>query len=147
MKARTHVPVEIPTASMADVAFLLLIFFMIAATFASTRGLDLAFPPEAPVREIEPIESVLVEVGAEGELRVDGRRMLLDGLIPYLEPILAANPAKPVIVKTDPAAPYGAMVDVLDELRLGEQRHGLAPIQVAIPTEREIRQYWPLEAR
>jgi biopolymer transport protein ExbD len=126
---------------MADVAFLLLIFFMLAATFASTRGLDLAFDQEAEI-EVEPIESVLVEVGADGGLTVDGRRMLLGGLIPHLEPILAANPAKPVILKTDSAAPYGAMVDVLDELRLVERR-GLAPIQVAIPTEREIRQYWP----
>jgi biopolymer transport protein ExbD len=147
MKAQARVPVEIPTASMADVAFLLLVFFMVAATFASTRGLDLAFPPDEPVREIEPIESVLVEVQADGGLTVDGRRMLLGGLMPYLEPILAAKPAKPVILKTDPAAPYGAMVDVLDELRLGEQRRGLAPIQVAIPTEREIRQYWPVDAR
>jgi biopolymer transport protein ExbD len=147
MRARTYAPVEIPTASMADVAFLLLVFFMVAATFASTRGLDFAFPPEAPVREIEPIESVLIEVGAGGGLTVDGQEMLLGGLIPYLEPILAADRAKPVILKTDPAAPYGAMVDVLDELRLGEQRRGLAPIPVAIPTEREIRQYWPVDAR
>jgi biopolymer transport protein ExbD len=129
---------------MSDVAFLVLIFFMIAATFATTRGLDLSFDPDTPEIEIEPVESVLIQVGADGGLSVDGRRMLVDGLTAYLEPILKANPAKPVIVRTDPAAPYGAMVDVLDELRLGEQRDSLGPIQVAIPTEREIRQYWPV---
>jgi hypothetical protein len=35
------------------------------------------------------------------------------------------------------------MVDVLDELRLGEKRRGLGPITVAIPTEREVALYWP----
>jgi biopolymer transport protein ExbD len=104
---------------------------------------DLAFPDEAPAVEIEPIESILVRVGAGGGLTVDGRPMPVGGLLPYLEPILAANPEKPVIVRTDPAAPYGAMVDVLDELRLGEQRRGLGPIRVAIPIEREVVQYWP----
>lgn len=141
MKKRPRLQVEIPTASMADVAFLILIFFMIAATFTSTRGLDLAFPPETD-DPIEPIESVLVQVGAAG-LTVDGRPMPLAGLLPYLEPILAANPDKPVILRTDPAAPYGAMIGVLDELRLGEQRRGLGPIRVAIPTEREVDEYWP----
>jgi hypothetical protein len=34
------------------------------------------------------------------------------------------------------------MIDVLDELRLGEQRRGLGPIRVAIPTEREAAVYW-----
>ena len=147
MKPRARLQVEIPTASMADVAFLLLIFFMLAATFASTRGLDLAFPDQGAVLEIEPVEAILVAVGADGGLTVDGRWMSLGGLIGYLEPILSANPDKPVIVKTDPAAPYGAMVDVLDELRLGERRRGLGPIQVAIPTEREMARYWPAAAR
>ncbi len=143
MKPRTCVRPDIPTASMSDVAFLILIFFMLAATFASTRGLDLSFPAEGPVVEVEPIESVLVEVKAGGGLTVDGRGMPLAGLIPYLEPILTASPEKPVIVRTAPTAPYGAMVDVLDELRLAETRHGLGRIRVAIPTEREIRLYWP----
>lgn len=34
-------------------------------------------------------------------------------------------------------------VDVLDELRLAEERRELGPIQLAIPTEREIALYWP----
>jgi len=142
MKKRPRLQVEIPTASMADVAFLILIFFMIAATFTSTRGLDLGFPEETD-DPVEPIESVLVKVGAGGGLTVDGRPMPLGGLLSYLEPILTADPDKPVIVQTDPAAPYGAMIDVLDELRLGERRRGVGPIRVAIPTEREMAHYWP----
>jgi hypothetical protein len=49
-----------------------------------------------------------------------------------------------VIVRTDPAAPYGDMVDVLDELRQLPDRLALpGEILVAIPTEREI-EMWPM---
>lgn len=37
---------EIPTSSMADIAFLLIIYFMVTATFTATRGLDLEMPAE-----------------------------------------------------------------------------------------------------
>ena len=37
---------EIPTASMADIAFLLIIFFMVTAVFSATKGLDFALPKE-----------------------------------------------------------------------------------------------------
>lgn len=143
MKPRPTVPVDIPTASMADVAFLLLVFFMLAATFASTAGLDFRLPDDPPEDEVEPLDSVFVEVGADGGLTVDDRALPLGELVGYLRPILAAAPDKPVIVHAVPAAPYGAMVDVLDELRIGEERHGLEPVRLAIPTEREIALYWP----
>jgi biopolymer transport protein ExbD len=137
------VPIDIPTASMSDVAFLLLVFFMLAATFASTAGLDLGLPDQEAEDEIEPIESVFVEIGAGGGITVDGRPLALGELVGHLEPILGAAPDKPVIVHAVSSAPYGAMVDVLDELRTGEERRALGPVRLAVPTEREIALYWP----
>lgn len=130
---------EIPTSSMADIAFLLVIYFMLTVTFAATQGLDLALPPEPPkTLPIEPVESVLVEVEGVGRLTVDGRAMTLGELLPYLEPKLRRNPEKPVIVRPGPDAPYGAAVDVLDELRQGRGRLKLEhEIQIALPTARE----------
>ena len=51
---REKVPPEIPTSSMADIAFLLIIFFMVTAVFAATKGLEFKLPKEeedAPVAE------------------------------------------------------------------------------------------------
>lgn len=135
---------EIPTSSMADIAFLLVIYFMLTITFAATQGLDLSLPQETdePV-VIDPVESVLVEVLGRGRLVVDGREMEIEGLLPYLQPKLRRNPNKPVIVRPAPGAPYGAAVDVLDELRQGKTRLGLArEIQIALPTEREGARFW-----
>ena len=134
---------EIPTSSMADIAFLLVIYFMITATFAATKGLDLRLPEEEETRVIDPVESVLVEVGAGGALRVDSRPMLSTALLPYLEPKLRRNPAKPVILKATGEAPYGAMVATLDLLRRGRQILDLPQeIQISLPTEREISSFW-----
>lgn len=87
---------------------------------------------------IDPVESVLVEVQRAGALVVDGRELSLRGLLPYLEPKLRRNPGKPVIVRAADGTPYGAMVDVMDELRQGRNRLGLAQeIEIALPTARE----------
>lgn len=86
---------------------------------------------------------MLVEVSSPGELVVDRRPLALAGLLEYLRPRLARNPDKPVILKALEGAPYGAVVDVLDELRQGRERLGLdREISVALPTEREQALWW-----
>jgi biopolymer transport protein ExbD len=142
IKRETKVTDEIPTASMADVSFLLIVFFMITSTFAATRGLDFALPEQEdnpPVVEKE--ESVLVEIQPGGQLLVDGTPMPLDGVLDYLRPKLERNPLKPVIIRPDPASEYGYMVDVFDELRLGAEK-GVEVKNISIPTQREIQAFW-----
>lgn len=138
----TKVSDEIPTASMADVAFLLIIYFMVTSTFAATRGLDFALPEqEDNPPMIEKEESVLIEIQAAGNLVVDGQSMDLADVVDYLEPRLERNPLKPVIIRPDPNAPYGRMVDVFDELRAGAER-GVEVRNISIPTQREIEAFW-----
>jgi biopolymer transport protein ExbD len=142
IKRETKVTDEIPTASMADVSFLLIVFFMITSTFAATRGLDFALPEQEdnpPVVEKE--ESVLIEIQPGGQLLVDGTPMPLDGVLDYLRPKLERNPLKPVIIRPDPASEYGYMVDVFDELRLGAEK-GVEVKNISIPTQREIQAFW-----
>lgn len=134
---------EIPTSPMADIAFLLVIYFMIATTFAATQGLDFDISEDPDPQPIEPVEAVLVEVLPGGGLQVDGRPLRLKQLLPYLAPKLAQDPGKPVLVRTAPTAPYGATVTVLDELRQARQKLGLErDVVISTPTEREIAQFW-----
>lgn len=144
---RRRVSDEIPTASMADIAFLLIVYFMVTSTFAATRGLDFAFPPEDDqTTEIEPEEAVLIEIQPNGTVTVDAKPMELSAIIDYLRPKLKNNPQKPVIIRPDPASPYGNMVEVLDELRLTEERLreeiNLKKINISLPTQREIDLFW-----
>lgn len=141
---RQPVSDEIPTSSIADIAFLLIVFFMVTVTFAASQGLDFRVPQEDDdLTVVDPLESVLVEIQADGSLRIDQRPMSLADLLEYLAPKLERNPTKPVIIRPDPAAPYGSMVAVYDTLRRGKAELGLAQeIQVALPTEREINRFW-----
>jgi len=134
---------EIPTSSMADIAFLLIIYFMVTTTFTATRGLDFAPPKDddnPPV--IEKEDSVLIEIRSDGSLVVDQRPLPLDELIEYLKPKLERNPEKPVIIRPEPSAPYGAMVDVMDELRQGKEKGLKEEVRISLPTQREIDALW-----
>jgi biopolymer transport protein ExbD len=141
--AKPKVSDEIPTSSMADIAFLLIIYFMVTTTFTATRGLDFAPPKDddnPPM--IEKEDSVLIEIRSDGSLVVDQRPLPIDELIEYLKPKLERNPAKPVIIRPDPSAPYGAMVDVMDELRQGKDKGLKEEVRISLPTQREIDALW-----
>lgn len=144
MKPRPQlISAEIPTASTADVAFLLVVFFMLTLTFAASQGLDFNLPKDESVTEVDPVASVLIEIQPDASLQVDGRPLALDGLLEYLAPKLELNPGKPVIIHPLPDAPYGSMVAVYDELRRGRAELALAEdIQIALPTEREMGLFW-----
>jgi len=134
---------EIPTSSMADIAFLLIIYFMVTTTFTATRGLDFALPDDddsPPV--VEKQESVLIEIRPGGQIFVDQKPMQVDQILDYLKPKLEVNPKKPVIIKPDPASAYGHMVTVLDELRQAKEKGIKEDIQISIPTQREIESFW-----
>ena len=140
---RDNVSDEIPTSSMADIAFLLIIYFMVTTTFTATRGLDFALPEDddtPPV--IEKEDSVLIEILPGGDLLVDARPMFLSEVIDYLRPKLEANPKKPVILRPDPSSQYGHMIRVLDELRQGQDKGLKEEIRISIPTQREIESFW-----
>jgi biopolymer transport protein ExbD len=140
---RRNVSDEIPTASMADIAFLLIVYFMVTTTFTATRGLDFAPPKDddnPPV--IEKEDSVLIEIRSSGDIIVDQKPMQVEDLIDYLKPKLERNPAKPVIIRPDPSAPYGRMVDVMDELRQGKDKGLKEEVRISLPTQREIDALW-----
>lgn len=133
---------EIPTASMADIAFLLIIYFMVTTTFAATRGLDFSLPQEEDTPLVDKEESVLIEIQPGGVLMVDNRVMQLSEVLDYLKPKLERNPMKPVIIRPDEIAEYGYMVDVFDELRQAKEKIGIEVKNVSIPTQREIQMFW-----
>jgi biopolymer transport protein ExbD len=134
--ARRTLPVEIPTASMADVAFLLIIFFLVASFYSVTRGIQFSLPKhDEAALTAEPEAAVLIEIATTGALTVDNRPMPLADLRGYLLPKLQRNPTKAVILQTSLDATYQNMTDVFDELRqVGVQN-------LVIPTTAELEMY------
>ena len=141
---------EIFTGSMADISFLLIIYFMITSAFSATRGLDFALPEDTTTpQEIKQEDSIDVYVlpGPVDEdpiIEVDQAQIPIAGLLPYIAEKLKQNPEKPVILRTDPAASYGNMIAVFDELRRAEEKVGFKIETISIPTQREIENIWSL---
>jgi biopolymer transport protein ExbD len=151
---------EIFTGSMADISFLLIIYFMITSAFSATRGLDFALPEETDTPEIKQEDSIEVRVRPGGAIEVDQQPMETDGLLPYILEKLQQNPEKPVILRTDPEATYGDMISIFDRLRRANEEwtddegnplykdvngDPLTEIQtISIPTQREIENIWNL---
>ncbi|MDH3784553.1 MAG: biopolymer transporter ExbD [Acidobacteriota bacterium] len=143
---------EIPTSSMADIAFLLIIFFMVTAVFSATKGLDFKLPSDDKNQETSTEEAVFIKVAADGSLTVDCQPMELKGILPYLEPKLTRDAQKPVILYTDSDAPYSAMVAVYDVLGTPELVQDINdPVpnpwlgwkvkNISVPTQKEVAEY------
>jgi biopolymer transport protein ExbD len=133
---------EIPTSSMADIAFLLIIFFMVTAVFSATKGLEFKLPQDDDKSPPEEEEAVFIKVAPDGSVTVDCKPMALDEIQGYLEPKLTRDAEKPVILYTDAYAPYQAMIAVYDVL--GEpqyESHGYKVKNISVPTQSEVQEY------
>ena len=146
--AKKKIESEIFTGSMADISFLLIIFFMITSAFSATRGLDFALPEDSTTPpEIKQEDSIDVyvqpgPVDGPPNIQVDGDQMPIEGMLPYIAEKLKQNPEKPVILRTDPSAPYGNMIAVFDELRQSEAKIGMKIDTISIPPQRELEHLW-----
>jgi biopolymer transport protein ExbD len=144
LERRSLTDSTIPTASMSDIAFLLIIFFMVTAVFSATKGLDMRLPrheTDASPDKVDP--GVLIEVLPD-QIRVDCRRMNSDEILPYLEPRLTQNPTKPVILYADPQTEYRRMVEIYDLLigtRSGESKWSFRVREITVPTRSDIEEY------
>jgi len=151
---RKDAPAEIPTSSMADIAFLLIIFFMVTAVFSATKGLDFKLPSnEEDNSPADTEEAVFIKVAADGSISVDCKPMGVGDILEYLQPKLTRDAQKAVILYTDPFAPYQAMINVYDVLVIPDRedtellankqpvKWGWKVKNISVPTQTEIQDY------
>ena len=104
---------DIDLTPLIDVVFMLLLFFILAATF-SAPVLQVALPPASTAERLPDDSSRLVlSVDAGGALYHMDEPISIEG-VPEL---LAAGAAGPVELRVDRAAPFDAFVGVMDRLR------------------------------
>jgi biopolymer transport protein ExbD len=110
-------PNIIPMATMADVAFLLIIFFMLTSTFAKDTGLDITLP-RAITSQALPKRDVTIWVNRLGQLRVNQNWIRPDDLPEVLRREFAQGGARGVTIRGDEGVPYGTIVTVMDTAKL-----------------------------
>lgn len=123
LKKKARPSGEIPTASMADIAFLLLIFFLTTTIFDEEKGLPIVLPE--PAEEVQVSQKNILHL----VIRPDGIVEVKRGESPQIQQVRSAeigdiwrlevgqNEGLIAAVKTAPNAPYRYMVDVLDQLQ------------------------------
>ena len=67
-KRASRVSPEIPTASMADIAFLLIVFFLVTTTMNQDKGLSLHLPPVGETKEVQEKNILNVWINARDQV-------------------------------------------------------------------------------
>jgi biopolymer transport protein ExbD len=108
---------EINLTPMLDVVFIMLIFFIVTASFIREAGLDVN-RPDAPVQQSTPEESnILVAIRANDEIWIDRRLIDPRALRANIERLHAENPQGSVVIQTDPKSTNKMLVTVMDAAR------------------------------
>lgn len=114
---------EFQAASMSDLAFLLLVFFVVTTTFAVEEGIPLVLPGRAvTATRVEASDVLEIRARAGGQVEVQGQPVRVAAVRPLIEQRLRANPDLVVLLTTHRNAEYGLMVDLLDEIKLANCR-------------------------
>lgn len=121
--------VDINLTPMLDVVFIMLIFFIVTATFIKEAGIDV-FRPDAETARKKALVSVLVAISAGGDIWIDNRKVPVESLKPYIERTHAENPKGGLVVQADRDAKAEQLFQVLDAAR----EAGIT--NVAVATER-----------
>lgn len=114
---------EIPQASLADIAFLLLIFFISTTVFNIEEGLTLILPPRgaATKKQVSKKNVLVLHTDASNSVFADDVRVIdLDGLSDLVKNRLMQNDKLVVSIETDPQSKYQTMIKVLDEVKEAE---------------------------
>ncbi|MBT7311404.1 biopolymer transporter ExbD [bacterium] len=118
-------PGEIPMASTSDVAFLLLIFFIVMPMKADEIGLSLVLPGKETKENTVKVKQsnvATIKISYNNVITFDKQPMPLAQLEQAIRDRLLANSKTVIILETHPDADYGMMVACLDEIKLSDAR-------------------------
>lgn len=131
---KSKVESTIPTASMADIAFLLLIFFMVSTVFKQYTGLKVLLPQAEKTQKIETRRHIThIWINPAGDIRIDD----MDVKLPMVEKVmrnkLQKDPRAIISLRADKRARYGVVSDLMEELRKADA------LRVSFGTKKERR--------
>ena len=120
IERKTKIATEIPNASMSDIAFLLLIFFMVSTTFVKEKGLKVILPQAKAIQKINRRNAATIYVSQSGIISIDDFAVSTDQVRYIMMKKLSENPGIITSFRTDKNADYGLMVDIMNELKKAE---------------------------
>lgn len=115
---------------LIDMVFILLIFFLVTASFTKESGIDVD-RPTAQTANREEQGSMIIGVSKDGDIWIDNQKIDLRAVRAHVEHLQAQNPEGTVIILADKNARTGTTVEVLDQVRLA----GVSNVSIAASNE------------
>ena len=112
LRGRNKVRTDFSMASMTDIVFLLLIFFMLTSTLVTSSALDLVLP-KSKAQSVKK-QDVSVSIDAELNFELNGAEVSEDELEPRLLALVGGNPDAVILLQADESVPTGVTVKVMD---------------------------------
>ncbi|TYB30374.1 MAG: biopolymer transporter ExbD [Candidatus Mcinerneyibacterium aminivorans] len=110
--------VNIPTASMADIAFLLLIFFMVTTVFKVDTGIKLTLPSANEVQKVKRKDLAIVWVNESGKIAIEDKFVPMEYVSRIIrEKNIETNGRLVVEIKADKEAKYGYINQLFEQLK------------------------------
>ena len=108
---------EVNMTPMLDIVFILLIFFIVTATFLSEEGIDMRPPPDSdtpPDADAPP--PIVVQVDDDNEIFVNQIRTDVDRVLSAVNRFRAEEPNSAVLLEVQDEADHGIIVQIWDEM-------------------------------
>jgi len=113
-KKKLKIEANIPTTSIADIVFLLLVFFIVSTTFVTQPAINIKLP-QAATKETQPTESIIVFLTKENKLFVNDQEVKgFEALQPMVKSKMIASRDKLVVIKADRDVVFGRVVKAMD---------------------------------
>ena len=108
---------EVNLTPMLDVVFIMLIFFIVTASFVKEAGIEVN-RPNAVTAERKEKGNILVAISADNQIWVNRRQVDPRALRANIERMHAENPHGAVVIQADEESKHGLLVQVMDAARL-----------------------------
>ena len=116
-RSRSQDDTEVNVTPMLDVVFIMLIFFIVTASFVKEAGIEVN-RPDAATAEKKERGNILVAITDNGQIWIDKRQVDPRALRANIERLHAENPQGSVVIQADKNSKNGLLVEVMDAARL-----------------------------
>jgi len=115
-RAKKDVASEVNLTPMLDVVFIMLIFFIVTASFVKESGIDVT-RPQASTATLKERGNILIAITANDQIWMDRRQVDPRALRANIELLHAENPQGSVVIQADVDSKNGLLVQVMDAAR------------------------------
>jgi biopolymer transport protein ExbD len=114
--AATEEESAIDLTPLIDMVFIMLIFFIVTASFVKETGIDVN-KPEAPTATVKQKANILIAIDANNNIWIDRRKVDIRAVRPNIERLHAENPQGSVVIEADEDSINRMLVEVMDAAR------------------------------